>query len=150
MTSTLRDAIRQQLMAHEGTGPRSVNGRLSTYQDSRGLWTIGYGRLIDGSRGGGITDAEARYLLDNDINAALNDLQTLVWFPSLDPVRQRVFIDLCFNMGLARLKGFVKMLAAASRLDWNTAATELLDSRYAVQVGPRAHTLAAMLRTGQA
>lgn len=140
MTSALRDAIRQQLIAHEGL-------RLKPYTDTVGKLTIGVGRNLTDR---GITEAEARYLLDNDINAALNDLQTLVFFPSLDPVRQRVFIDLCFNIGLSRLRGFTAMLDAVSRHDLATAATELLDSRYAVQVGPRAHTLAAMLRTGVA
>lgn len=140
MTSTERDALRQQLIAHEGV-------RLKPYRDSVGILTIGIGRNLEDR---GITDAEARYLLDNDINACINDLLTLVWFPDLDPVRQRVFVDLCFNLGVKRLREFTKMLDAAGAKDWPRAARELLDSKYAQQVGQRARTLAAMLETGEA
>ena len=140
MTSAERDALRVQLTAHEGL-------RRFPYTDSVGKLTIGVGRNLTDR---GITDAEARYLLDNDILTAVGDLQALVWFPALDSVRQRVFIDLAFNLGISRLKGFVKMLDAVSRQDWPTAAAELLDSTYATQVGQRAQTLAAMLVSGRA
>ena len=140
MTAEHREALRLQLMQHEGV-------RLKPYRDTVGKLTIGVGRNLDDV---GITDAEARYLLDNDINTAINSLVVFPWFPDLDPMRQRAFVDLCFNMGLSRLRGFVKMLAAAERRDWATCADELLASRYAVQVGPRARTIAAMLRTGEA
>ena len=96
----------------------------------------------------GITEAEARYLLDNDINQAINDLTVFPWFPTLDAVRQRAFVDLCFNLGLPKLRGFVRLLAAAERGDWMAVSDELLTSSYAEQVGRRAVTLAAMLRTG--
>ena len=140
MTSAERDALRQQLIRHEGL-------TLRPYTDTVGKLTIGCGRNLTDR---GITDAEARYLLDNDINVALNALAVFPWFAGLDAVRQRAYVDLCFNLGLPRLKGFVKMLDAASRHDWATAATELLDSAYAKQVGQRARTVAAQLRTGQA
>ena len=140
MTSIDRDALRQQLIHHEGL-------RLKAYRDSVGILTIGIGRNLEDR---GITEAEARYLLDNDINACINDLLTFAWFPDLDPVRQRVFVDLCFNLGVKRLREFTKMLDAAEHKDWTKAAAELLDSKYAEQVGQRAQTLAAMLVTGRA
>lgn len=140
MTSAERDALRAQLIKHEGL-------RLFPYVDAVGKTSIGVGRNLTDR---GITDAEARFLLDNDINTAINALVVFPWFPDLDTVRQRAFVDLCFNLGLTRLRGFVKMLAAAERQDWTAAATALLDSRYHVQVGQRARTLAAMLETGTA
>lgn len=140
MTSADRDALRQQLMRHEGL-------RLMPYVDTVGKVTIGVGRNLTDR---GITDAEARYLLDNDITATINSLVVLPWFPDLDPVRQRAFVDLCFNVGFTRLRGFTAMLAAAARADWPVVADELLDSFYARQVGKRAQTLAGMLRTGEA
>ena len=141
MTSADRDALRRQLIAHEGL-------RLHVYEDSLGIATIGVGRNL---KDRGITDAEARYLLDNDINACLDDLAAaFAWFAVLDPVRQRVLVDLCFNLGISRLKGFRKFLAACDAADWATAARELLDSKYAQQVGRRAITLAAMLTRGEA
>ena len=140
MTSTDRDALRQQLMLHEGV-------RLFPYVDSVGKITIGVGRNLTDR---GITDAEARQLLDADINNAILDCTVFPWFPDLDPVRQRAVVDLCFNLGLPRLKTFAKMLAAIERKEWDDAAHELLDSRFAEQVGKRARTLASMLRTGEA
>lgn len=140
MTSTDRDALRQQLIAHEGL-------TLTPYVDSVGKITIGVGRNLSDK---GITEAEARQFLDADINNAILDCTVFPWFPDLDPVRQRAVVDLCFNMGLPRLKGFTKMLAAIGRQEWGVAARELLDSHYAEQVGKRARTLARMLETGQA
>lgn len=139
MTSTDRDALRQQLIAHEGL-------RLKPYVDSVGKITVGVGRNLSDK---GISEAEARLFLDADINNAVLDMTTFPWFPDLDPVRQRAFVDLCFNMGLPRLRGFSYMLAAAARGDWSACAKELLESRYAEQVGKRARTLARMIETGQ-
>ena len=138
MTSDQRDALRQQLRRHEGWEAKP-------YTDTVGKLTIGCGRNLTDR---GLTDPEIRYLLDNDINDCINALTTFLWFPDLDPIRQRVFVDLCF-MGIGRLRGFVKMLAATERRDWPTAAAELRDSKYATQVGQRAVTLARMLETGE-
>jgi len=140
MTSTDREALRQQLILHESV-------RLFPYVDSVGKITIGCGRNLTDK---GISEAEARQFLDADINDAILDCTSFPWFPDLDVVRQRAVVDLCFNMGLTRLRGFVKMLAAIARQDWDGAAHELLDSAYAVQVGKRARTLAHMLATGEA
>ena len=54
------DKLLEELSRDEGTV-------LQAYQDSLGYWTIGTGRLIDKRRGGGITKAEADYLLANDV-----------------------------------------------------------------------------------
>ena len=88
-------------------------------------------------------------MLDNDIMKHTIDAQKLIVMNSLDPVRQDVLISLTFNMGLPRLRGFVNMLAALSDQMWDVAAKELLDSKYALQVGNRALELAAMIRTGE-
>lgn len=140
MTSTDRDALRTQLLAHEGL-------RLFPYVDAVGKITIGIGRNLTDR---GISDAEAKQFLGADINNAILDLTVFPWFPDLDTVRQRALVDLCFNIGLPRLRGFVKMLAACERQEWDHAARELLDSTYAEQVGKRARTLARMLASGQA
>lgn len=121
--------------------------RLFPYTDTAGKLTIGVGRNLTDR---GITDAEARALLDNDINICLSALSDFPWFVRLDPVRQRVFVDLAFNLGITRLNTFAKMLAASARADWTTASAELLDSAYAGQVGQRAITLAQMIETGTA
>ena len=45
---------------------------------------------------------------------------------------------MCFNMGAPRLSGFKKFIAGVNSGDWNTAAVEMMDSRWARQVGDRA------------
>ena len=58
-------------------------------------------------------------------------------------------IDMCFNLGLSRLRGFVKAIEAMSRQQYDNAADEFLDSRWASQVGQRAIRVTEMIRTGE-
>lgn len=140
MTSQDQDAIRQQLIDHEGL-------RLRAYLDSVGKTTIGVGRnLIDR----GITTDEAMLLLDHDIAECLIDLRSFGWFSDLDAVRQRALTDLRFNLGPYRFRSFVKMLDALARQDYPGAATELALSEWIHQVQPkRATRLIYQLRTGK-
>jgi lysozyme len=69
------------------------------------------------------------------------------WYRLIEP-RRAVIVDLCFNPGPTRLKGFLKMLAAIKRGDWKAAHDELLDSLYAKQVKTRATMNASVLLTG--
>ena len=46
--------------------------------------------------------------------------------------------NMCFNLGVTRLLKFKKFLTAIESKDWDNAAAEMMDSRWAVQVGPRA------------
>jgi lysozyme len=56
---------------------------------------------------------------------------------------------MCFNLGLGRLKGFKKFLAAMATSNWAVAAVEMLDSKWAQQVGLRSTRLRDMVLTGQ-
>jgi lysozyme len=137
MMQRLRDMIKR----HEGVESH-------VYKDHLGLETIGVGRCI-APNSLGLSDDEIDYLLDNDIVRCIKELtRALPWFSSLDDVRTEALIDLCFNLGLTRLLGFKKALAAMAISDWETAKVELLDSRWATQVGNRAQEIAEMIRTG--
>ena len=133
--------LRDMIKRHEGV-------ETHCYKDHLGLETIGVGRCIaEGSLG--LSDDEIDYLLDNDIVRCIKELtRSLPWFSSLDEVRKEALIDLCFNLGLTRLLGFKKALAAIEVSDWDTAKVELLDSRWATQVGNRAQEISEMIRTG--
>jgi lysozyme len=123
------------LTKHEGV-------RLTPYRDTVGKLTIGIGRNLDDV---GISRAEADYLLANDVRTAQATLTTAFpWFVSLTPVRQDVLVNMCFNMGIGRLKGFKKMLVAMEQGDTLTACHEMLDSKWAHQVGQRANDLATL------
>jgi len=122
--------------------------RGAPYLDPRGCTTIGYGRNLLGNP---LSPAEGEYLLRNDLARIAKEIQNrLPWVATLDDVRQRVFHELAYNMGIRGLLSFQKMLAAAEAEDWLTAHAELLDSSWSRQVQPaRRDRLASMLLTGE-
>jgi len=120
------------------------------YQDHLGYWTIGVGRLIDKKKGGGLSDAEIDFLLSNDIDRFEKQIiDALPWYGRLDDVRQRVLVNMAFNMGIAGLLGFKNTLAMVERGDYSGAAKGMLASKWAGQVGERAKRLATMMETGK-
>lgn len=138
MDETLKQRIRERTKRFEGLS-------LMPYKCPVGEDTIGYGHLIKN----GITQTTANVLLDEDLKAAERSAKGLPWFSKLNGPRQAVIIDLIFNIGITRLYGFRKMRAAIEAGDFETAAKELLDSKYARQVAYRARLNAEMLRTGE-
>lgn len=116
------------------------------YHDSLGNLTIGYGRLIDQKKKGGISKEEAEILLRHDINQAEDAANQFTWYRKLDRKRQEVIIELIFNMGLPNLLTFKKMIKALKEDDFQEAAYQLLDSKWHDQVGSnRANNLADII-----
>ena len=133
-------AMKDMLMNDEGV-------RFHLYEDTRGKQTIGVGRNLTDV---GISKDEAMVLLDNDITAAVNALdQVHPWWRSLSEIRQHVLVNMCFNIGIAGLGGFKKALTAMQAGDYETAANEMQDSTWYVQVGARAIRLVSLMRQGQ-
>lgn len=133
-------ALRRQIRLHEGE-------RLKVYKCTSGKLTIGVGRNLEDR---GITIEESNMLLDNDLAAfQVELLRKLPWVADLDEVRQRVLIDMAFNLGVAGLLTFKKTLAAVKRGDYAKAAPMMLDSKWAEQVGKRAERLSTMMLTGK-
>ena len=117
------------LKRHEGL-------KLSAYQDSLGFWTIGYGRLIDARKGGGISSSEAETLLENDLKAKAAGLDTEIpWWRGLDLGRQRALLDLAFNLGVQGLLTFHHALACLANQNWQGASDAFQTSLWARQVG---------------
>lgn len=134
--------IIELLRAHEGV---ETHG----YKCTSGKLTLGVGRNIDPAGGLGLSQDEIDYLLTNDIKRVTAELETAFpWFSVLDEVRQYALIDLCFNLGLTRLKLFRLALGAMENQDYDTAQKEFLDSNWAKQVGTRAITVTDMIRYG--
>lgn len=132
------DALTKQLIHDEGM-------RLKPYRDTVGKLTIGVGRNLDDN---GISEDEALVMLKNDIDQAFDELSQFDWFNSLKPVKQDALVNMCFNLGLPRLLSFKRMIAALEVGDYQTAADEALDSKWAVQVGERANRIAEVIRNG--
>lgn len=132
-------AVKQNCRESEGL-------RLKLYQDTVGVWTIGYGRNIQDR---GISLEIAEQWLQEDVDEAYADLMGFGWFGGLSPIRQRALVELRFQLGYRRFRGFVKMLSAIERREFETAARELRASVWWDQVGPaRRERLFAMLRDG--
>ena len=135
--------LREQLVRDEGGYQKYA------YKDSLGLWTIGYGRCVDRSRGKGISEEEAALLLDNDIRDTTADLLTaLPWVAGLDEVRKAALVNMAFNLGVQGLLGFRATLEAMKAREWTEASIHMMESKWARQVGQRATRLAEQVRTG--
>ena len=133
----------EMLKRHEGS-------KKFAYRCTENKLTIGVGRNIDKDGGIGLSEDEIDYLLENDITRVIQELGAeFPWFSGLDEVRRDVMINICFNLGLPRLKGFKKALGAMENHDYITAGDEFLDSRWSEQVGDRAVELCGMLKTGK-
>ena len=128
-------------------GSNIVAGRHRLYKCPANKTTIGYGRNLEDN---GISDAEARDLLMNDVLAAQRDAASLVpnWM-ALDVVRQNVVSNMAFNMGKATLSKFVHFLAAVNEGRFEDAANEMKDSAWYGQVGKRAQRLEQEMLTGK-
>ena len=137
----MTDKLLEMLKRHEGV-------RSHVYLCSAGYETIGVGRNISKS-GMGLSDDEVDYLLENDIARVIKELSSeYPWFNDLDDVRKDAMIDISFNLGATRLRGFRRALAAMEVADYTTAAKEFLDSKWSRDVKCRATELCYMIETG--
>jgi lysozyme len=156
-----RSHFLDKLIDHEGMV-------LTVYKDSLGIDTIGIGRNLK-DRGisreeldyldipnmevvyeHGISEADARYLALNDIAIVENELcRVHTCVENLDSVRQLVLMDMAFNMGVPRLCKFKLMWNAIHEENFEVASREMLDSRWARQVGRRAKILSDAMASGE-
>jgi lysozyme len=140
----------EQLKRHEGL-------RLEAYRCPAGALTIGYGHNCDawpvegiGRIGDVISRKMAEELLVEDVTGIAEDLDfAMSWWRELDEVRQGVVLNMAFNMGVPRLKGFKRALGAMRIGDYPRAGTEMLDSAWAKQVKGRAAELARQMVLGE-
>lgn len=124
---------------------RDEGRRNRIYTDTVGKVSGGIGRNLTDV---GFSDDEIELMYRNDLAKTLAFLDAnLAWWRNLDAVRQRVVINMAFNMR-ARLLGFTNTLAAIQTQDWQGAHDGMLDSEWAKQVGDRATRLANMMLTG--
>jgi len=133
--------LTETLVKHEGF-------KQFPYHDTVGKLTIGIGRNLEDV---GISQSEARILLSQDIQAAVEGARKKFWwFDSLDDVRQEVIINMIFNLGLTGFGEFKKTIGYIQEGKFDQAAAEMLNSVWADQVGGRAQELAQMMASGVA
>lgn len=120
--------------------------KLYPYRCSAGKLTIGYGHNLDGL---GISRAVADLMFEEDFDRAYGQAAASIrGFLLLNGLQQMAIVDMVFNMGIAGVLNFKKMIAAIAKGDHEEAANQILDSKYAKQCPTRARKNASLLRTG--
>jgi len=131
------------------------------YVDSKGLDTVGIGHLIIGGEAydcyAGVSDADVFAQLSDDVETHLAAAKRLAGEYAMqidgNATVQRFMTEMCFNIGARKYAGFkngLKKLTSAVNGDgqftYNDAADEHLDSKWARDVGNRAHEMVDTLR----
>ena len=142
------EALREQLKIDEGV-------KYEIYKDHLGYPTFGIGHLItendpehgepDGKE---ISEDRVNEIFGTDVAKFVSEAKIL--FPDLDDlpdVAQQVIVNMAFNMGRPRLSKFKNFIAGVNDRDWTRAAEEMMDSRWATQVGDRAIRLRNQILT---
>jgi lysozyme len=119
--------------------------RLQMYTDTKGNPTVGWGRNMRKP----ISLDEAELMFQNDFKEAVGELQLYEWYYSQPLGVKNALINMNFNLGINKLLGFKKMIAALTAKNYTLASIEALDSLWATQVGDRAKDVAVMLREGK-
>jgi len=125
---------------------RDEGSKQKPYEDTEGILTIGVGWNLEAN---GLPQSIIDQLLNISINQAIEDAESLFkGFNDLTPARQRVLVNMSFNLGRYRLSGFKKMIKAVHDRDDEEVVKQMLDSKWARQVGKRAWRLVDMWRDG--
>lgn len=133
------DALKARIRHHEGF-------RSDPYVDSLGHVTYGYGHKITP-----INKLSAERLLTSDLQIAFAhtvDLFSDVW-RNLNQVRREVLVEMVFQMGKTGVSKFVKMCQALVNQDYDTAAQEMMKSRWYEQSKGRCTYLAYLMLHGK-
>ena len=130
----------EQLKIHEGM-------KLKPYKCTAGKLTIGIGRNLEDV---GISMEEANMLLRHDIQEATRQLlHAFPWMGEFNDARISAMINFTFNVGIGTVKKFENTLSYMQSGEWDKAADEMMDSRWARQVGNRAIEVTDQIRTGK-
>ena len=146
-----------RLIIHEGLV-------LKPYICPAGKLTIGIGRNVEDNPltveerrvvgddwKHGITKEQAYYLCRNDINKCISELKkNLPWFENLDRERKYALIDMCFQLGIRGLLKFKRTLGSIAKGNYELAAEQVLESKYARVDSPeRAKRISILIKTGR-
>ena len=119
--------------------------RKLVYRDSEGKLTIGYGTLLEN----GLSRDEAELLMRFRMVQMLEEISPTpegrVMAELPDDV-MHAMSSMLYNLGTSRLRKFKRMFTALSLGNWNQAALEALDSKWARQVKSRARETADAIR----
>jgi len=137
------EQIKQDLRKHEGWVPWA-------YRDSLGYLTIGYGFLVDPTRGGSMPREVGEFWLNFELQELEKSRPQWPWWPTIGDARQQVLTCLMYNMGVDKLLTFKNMLAFLAGGNYTAAADELKNSAWYRQVGvDRGDLYCKILQSGE-
>ncbi len=123
---------------------------MEIYNDHLGYATFGIGHLIKMNDpemgkevGTPVSEERVKECFNTDVEISIVECEALFkekWdlYPG---TLKEVLVNMMFNLGRPRLSRFKKFIAAINEADWEVAAIEMMDSKWAVQVGPRSERL---------
>ena len=138
--------------------------KYKVYDDSKGIKTVGIGYNLEKStakkdlakvganwnevmRGKALTDKQINDLFRMSLDQALKDAKS--YYPEFDKLPEAakgVLVDMSFNLGLTKLKGFKDLKAALGRGNYDAAADAMIDSAWYKQVKSRGVNLVKIMR----
>ena len=133
VTLELLNSIRK----HEGF-------RAKVYKDTLDFDSIGYGFAIKDL----VLDEDiANIILQRKLEALIRRIEfKFGWFADLPGTVKDVVIEMSFQLGLSGFSKFKKTIEHLKNEEWESAADEMLDSKWAVQTPNRAKALSDRIR----
>ncbi|CAH0149635.1 hypothetical protein SRABI106_00415 [Rahnella aquatilis] len=142
--------------------------KLELYKDTEGYWTIGVGSLItklqskieaikimdkilSRSTNGKITPQESEILFNKGIQNALRGIQSTTLSEThkmMDEPRRMALMNMVYQLGIAGVLGFRKMINHLNAGNYRAASLEALNSKWARQTPNRARRVTAVMSTG--
>ena len=141
------EQLREEIAIDEGI-------KYEIYLDHLGLPTFGIGHLVrdDDPESGepvgtAVSEDRVNECFDKDVEIVIDDCRQLYEdFDDLPAEAQLIIANMMFNMGRPRLSQFKGMKRGVDNRDWDTAADEMVDSRWYRQVPNRAKRLVSRMR----
>lgn len=130
--------VTEKIKAEEGFKDRP-------YMCPTGHLTIGYGINLESTP---IPKEVADLWLRMEVDKIIDQLSKYEWFSELSYDRHAVIIDMAYQLGVSGVLKFKKMIHAIKWHNWEAAASEMLDSKWAKQTPERANRNATVMRTG--
>ena len=137
------EEVKQSIINHEG----KVN---MIYKDHLGNGTFGIGHLVlptdDLKPGVAYDDDKVMEIFEKDFEIALDGARKFIPEDNIEPVAFDVVIEMCFQLGEAGVSKFKKMLGALQIPNYDTAADEMLDSKWHQETPKRCEELSEIMR----
>ena len=133
-----RELARQVIERHEGYTrfPKP---------DAHNTLEVGYGLNLNRR---GLYRDEADWLVIQEVTRLYGWLSSFDWFSPMSVNRQAALIDMAYDLGEDGIEEFARMMAWLDSRDYASAADEMLNSKWAIEVGQRAADDARLMRDG--